>query len=86
MKERKEYFTIPEIAKLLNLSRITVYRKVKSGKIPAVRVGRNYLIKDKSLGRILGNKITEKEKNTVDRAVKKAIEGYRDVFKWLSKE
>lgn len=35
-----EVLTVPEVAKLLSLSEITVYRLAKLGKIPARKVGR----------------------------------------------
>lgn len=41
---RKSHISIPELAKQLGLSRIAVYQKVKSGQIPAEKIGRNYVI------------------------------------------
>lgn len=35
-----EIITVPEVAKMLSLSEITVYRLAKLGKIPARKVGR----------------------------------------------
>lgn len=35
-----EVLTVPDVAKMLNLSEITVYRLAKLGKIPARKVGR----------------------------------------------
>lgn len=43
MKEN-EYITIPQLAKILGLSRIAVYKKVKKGEIEAIRIGRNFAI------------------------------------------
>ncbi len=40
----KEYFSIPELAEILSVSRIAVFKQVKKGKIKAKRVGRHYVI------------------------------------------
>lgn len=39
-----QYISIPDYARELGVSRITVYNRVKSGQIPARKVGRNYVI------------------------------------------
>ena len=38
--------TVNEVANILRVSNMTVYRLVKSGQIPAIRVGKNYCIKE----------------------------------------
>ncbi len=38
------YISIPDYARQLGVSRITIYNRVKSGEIPAKKVGRNYVI------------------------------------------
>lgn len=40
-----EYISIPQLAKELGVSRITIYKRVKQGLIAARKVGRNYVIK-----------------------------------------
>lgn len=42
--EKKEFYSIPELAKLMNISRIAVYKKVKKGQIKAKKAGRDYVI------------------------------------------
>lgn len=37
--------TVKEVADLLRVSNMTVYRLVKAGNLPAVRVGKNYRLK-----------------------------------------
>ncbi len=85
MVERK-YITIPELAKLLGLSRIEVYRKVRKGQIPAIRIGRNYAISDRDVTHILGKEMSAKDKKQVGHAVKKVVKDYGEVLKRLSKE
>lgn len=38
--------TVNEVAKILRVSNMTVYRLVKGKQIPAIRVGKNYRIKE----------------------------------------
>lgn len=38
--------TVNEVAKILRVSNMTVYRLVKSKQLPAIRVGKNYRIKE----------------------------------------
>jgi len=40
----KEYLSIPEAGILLGISRIAVFKRVKSGKLPAIRIGRNWAV------------------------------------------
>lgn len=48
MAERfsNKLLTVNEVANILRVSNMTVYRLVKSGQIPAIRVGKNYRIKE----------------------------------------
>jgi len=82
---KEKYITIPQLAKLLGLSRIEVYRKVKKGQIPAIRVGRVYVISDRDIAYILGEKISRKSKRQVKAAVRKTVQEYGEVLKRLCK-
>ena len=44
MAENREFFSIPEAAALLGLSRIAVFKKVKKGQLAAIRIGRNWAV------------------------------------------
>ena len=44
-----KYLTIPQLAKMMGVSRTTVYRKVKSGEIKATKVGHDYIVDDKEI-------------------------------------
>jgi excisionase family DNA binding protein len=83
---KKEYVTIPELAKILGMSRIAVFKKVKQGEIKAIRIGRNYAIDKKSLESLLGKALDEDDKRTIDRAVKKTVSEYGETLKLLGKE
>ncbi len=48
----KEYVSVPELAGILGISRIAVFKKIKKGQINARKVGRHYAIaKEEVLGR-----------------------------------
>jgi len=85
MKDKK-YISIPELAKMLGISRIALYRKVKKGEIKAFKIGRNYAIPQKYVLSILGRALSEDDKKEIDAAVKKTVKEYGEVLKLLGRE
>lgn len=81
-----KYITIPQLAKMLGLSRVTVYRKVKSGEIPATKVGHTYVISNAEISEILGEELSEKSKKKIDKAIKKVFQEYGETLKLLGRE
>ena len=45
--------TVAEVASGMRVSNMTVYRLIKSGELPAVRVGKGYRIRESDLQRFL---------------------------------
>lgn len=84
--KKDEYLTIPQLAKILGISRIAVYRKVKKGQIKAVKIGRTYAIPQKQIAAILGKRLRKEDKQEIDRAVKKTVKEYGRVLKLLGSE
>ena len=82
----KRYVTIPELARLLGVSRIAIYNRVKKGQIPATRIGRTYVITDQTVAYILGKEVTRRGKSRIDAAVRKTVQEYGEVLKQLCKE
>ena len=78
--------TVPQLAKLLGVSRIAIYNRVKKGEIPAIRIGRDYVITDQTVANILGKKVSSQEKRRIDDAVNLTVHEYAEVLKLLSKE
>jgi excisionase family DNA binding protein len=58
-ESRSRFVTVGEVAALLRVSSMTVYRLVQSGQLPAVRVGRSYRIREEDVDRYLGVQYTE---------------------------
>ena len=82
MKSQK-YLSTAELAKILGISRIAVYKKIKSGKIKAERIGRDFFVNRKDLDAILGKKLSAKEKSEIEKAVKKTVKEYGETLKLL---
>jgi excisionase family DNA binding protein len=83
---KPKYITIPQLAELLGVSRIAVYNRVKKGEIPATKIGRTYVITDKTISSILGKAVTGQGKKKIDAAVLRTVREYGEVLKKLSKE
>lgn len=47
--------TVAEVADALRVSNMTVYRLIKAGELPALRVGRNYRIRSTDLERFVAS-------------------------------
>ena len=84
--QKREYITIPQLARILGLSRIAVYKKVKNGQIKAIRIGRNFAIPKKCIANILGKELSEEDKKEIDRAIKKTVKEYGEVLRLLGRE
>jgi excisionase family DNA binding protein len=84
--KKGEYLTIPQLAGLLGISRIAVYRKVKKGQIKAVRIGRNYAIPQKQIAAVLGKTLKEQDKREIEAAVRKTVREYGETLRLLGSE
>ncbi|MCF2706007.1 helix-turn-helix domain-containing protein [Arcanobacterium haemolyticum] len=49
-----QFYTVAEVAELTRVSRMTVYRMVHSGDLPAVRVGSSYRVPKSAVDELLG--------------------------------
>ncbi len=43
------FMTVAEVAKVMRVSKMTVYRLVHSGELPSVRVGRSFRVPEKAV-------------------------------------
>lgn len=84
--ERNKYITIPQLAEILGLSRIAVFKKVKKGEIKAIKIGRNYAIPKKFIANIMGKTLNNEEKREIEKAVKKTVREYGEVLTLLGRE
>jgi len=86
MTKKSGYITIPELARILGLSRIAIFKRVKKGAIKAVKIGRNYAIPRAYIDSILGHTLGNNDKKEIDMAVKKTVKEYGRTLKLLGKE
>jgi excisionase family DNA binding protein len=47
------FLTVAEVAKVMRVSKMTVYRLVHSGELPAVRVGRSFRVPETAVNEYL---------------------------------
>lgn len=82
----KEFLSTSEVAKLLGISRIAVFKKIKSGDIKAKKIGRNFAVDKKDLPDVLGTALRKSQKQEIEKAVQKTVEEYGETLKLLGKE
>lgn len=51
--------TVQEVAQLMRVSKMTVYRLIKQGDLPAVRIGRGYRLREEDVHTYLDSRYTE---------------------------
>ena len=49
--------TVSEVASTMRVSNMTVYRLIKSGQLSAIRVGKNYRIRESEVDRYLRERV-----------------------------
>ena len=81
----KDYYSTSEAANILRISRIAVFNRIKSGKLKAQKIGRNYIISHKEVLEALGETIGAGKKATIEKAIDKAIHDYGKTFRLLGK-
>ena len=64
-----QFISTAELAKLLHVSRIAVFKKIQSGKIKAFKVGRNYVIPMNEVSSAIGTFISPEKKTEIDQRV-----------------
>lgn len=82
----KQLFSTTEVAKLLGMSRVAVFKKIKSGDIKAIKIGRNFIIDRDDLPEVLGSALGKIHQRAIENAVKKTIREYGETLKLLGKE
>lgn len=82
----KNFYSTSEVATILKQSRVEVFRKIKSGKIKAEKIGRNYIIPRESLVEALGKIVGNQSKKDIEMTIEKAFREYGGAFRLLGKE
>jgi excisionase family DNA binding protein len=53
------FLTVAEVARMLRVSNMTVYRLVNAGDIAAVRVGKSYRLREADIDKYLADRYTQ---------------------------
>ncbi|KKQ07711.1 MAG: hypothetical protein US18_C0010G0023 [Parcubacteria group bacterium GW2011_GWB1_36_5] len=84
MTVTKTYLTTSEVAKILGVSRITIFRKIKSGEIKAEKFGRNFMAPADQF--MQNRELTEAKKVEIKKIIDKAVKEYGETFRLLGEE
>lgn len=89
-KEKKSFFSVAELAKLLGISRIAVFKRIQKKQIPAEKIGRSYIISADDVNDLLQGAdlrvLTEDQKDVIKNAVHKTVKEYGETLRLLGKE
>lgn len=58
-QQRARFLTVAEVADILRVSSMTVYRLIKAGDLAAVRVGKSYRLAEDEIDRYLARGFTQ---------------------------
>lgn len=88
--KKMKYISITELAKILGISRVAVFKKVQKGQIPAEKIGRSYAIDMEDVNSYIdgsdSKKLTEENKEAIKKAVEKVVKEYGETLRLLGKE
>ncbi|RNE48961.1 helix-turn-helix domain-containing protein [Corynebacterium alimapuense] len=57
--DKGSFLTVAEVAEIMRVSKMTVYRLVHAGDLPAVRVGRSFRVHEKAVNDYLDSSYYE---------------------------
>ena len=63
--DSKKFYTTTELAEILGISRVAVFKRIKNGSIKAQKIGRNFVIYKKDIGKIIKLYIKKTNGNTI---------------------
>lgn len=88
--KKTQFISVAELAKILGISHVAVFKKIKKGQIPAQRIGRSYAISMDDVSYLVhgakSNILTEAKKEEIGSAVEKVVKEYGEALKLLGKE
>lgn len=64
-EEKGKFLTVAEVAEIMRVSKMTVYRLVHSGELPAVRVGRSFRVNEKAVNEYLDSSVYDVDSDVV---------------------
>lgn len=80
------FFSTSEAAKIIGISRVAVFNRIKNGKLKAIRIGKNWAIPKEELEGNLGRELSDDERKMLTEGVRKVIDEYGEALRRLGKE
>ena len=84
--QNSKYLSTSELARLLHVSRIAVFKKIQAGKIKGFKIGRNYVIPVEEFMSAVGTFISQEKKEEIRKVVKRAVKEYGETLQLLGEE
>jgi excisionase family DNA binding protein len=85
-KKTDRFLTISQLADILGISRIAVYKRIKKGDIEAEKIGNIYVIPRSYVSEIFGQTLNSRRKKIIAEAVRKVVKEYGEVLIKLGNE
>ncbi|MBM2820303.1 MAG: hypothetical protein HW405_63 [Candidatus Berkelbacteria bacterium] len=82
----KHSYSVTEAAKLLDISREAVLKRIHAGNLKAERIGHIFAIPKSELGVSDGKKLSKAQEEIINAAVKKTVKEYGEALEKLGKE
>ena len=80
----KDFLSTMEAAEILGLSRVTLFNRIKSGEIKAMKVGRNYIIPREEIMKLVDEDgLSGARRDEIDRGVDRVIDEYGETLNLL---
>lgn len=54
-----QFYTVAELCELLKVKRLTIYRWIKSGKLKAIKIGKEYRFTKQEIDNLINSKATK---------------------------
>ncbi|OGC47932.1 hypothetical protein A2886_01600 [candidate division WWE3 bacterium RIFCSPHIGHO2_01_FULL_42_13] len=88
--KKTQYVSITELADMLGISRVAVFKRIQKGQIPAEKIGNSYAIPMEFVTNGMNGSapkiLTENEKEEIEKAVDKVVNEYGEALRLLGKE
>ena len=84
--EDKRFYSTNEVAQVLGISRIAVFKRIISGKLKAIKIGRIYAVPRSEFQCLSGDNLTLAQKKVIEDGVIKTIKEYKETLRLLGKE
>lgn len=82
----EQYLATRDVARLLGISTVAVFKRIKSGKIKAHKIGRSYIINKRDVPELDERTLNRTQKAFMDKALTKTIKEYSVALKLLGNE